>query len=281
MGVGEKDEKAAICTIRNFVPAKRKAAEKINFIYHSMDSKGSPNLKPKKQRKSQKDSSKVQSTIPNTTDISKTQNGGLHLQNGIKKDLKPYLLKNNHAVSPDSPKLQSGKQKMQNGGLKLSKESSESQSDEHERHEFTHKTPGHEAKLQDSNSSNCVNSLQNGTVQMDYKSPNMETQNFDMQKGGPRMQKDGLEMETNETQLQKADSDAQVPDEAPKKENHEKIANGGLKIQDGGPLLKSGTYHKFESEKENDDDSIEFDFSTSSFTQSQSDAVVECTRNKS
>ena len=281
MGVGEKDEKAAICTIRNFVPAKRKAAEKINLIYHSMDSKVSPNLKPKKQRKSQKDSSKVQSTIPNTTDISKTQNGGHHLQNGIKKDLSPYLWKNNHAVSPDSPKLQSGKEKIQNGGLKLLKGSPKSQSDKHERPELTSKTLGHDAKLQDSSSSSCVRLLQDATVQMDYGSPNIGTQNFDMPNGGPRMQTEGFEMETNETQLQKADTDAQVPDKTPKKDNHQKIANGGLKIQNGGPLLKSCTYHKFENEKENDDDSIEFDFSTSSITQSQSGAVVECTRNKS
>lgn len=281
MGVGEKDEKAAICTIRNFVPAKRKAAEKISHIYHTMDSKVSPNLKPKKQRKSQKDNSKIQSRIPKITDFSKTQNGGTHLQNGIKEDRSPHLWKNCHTVSPNSAKLQNGIQKMQNGGLKILNDSPKLQNDKHESEDLTPKTFENDAEVEDSNSSNCGRLLQNGSPQMDYGSPNMATPNFDLQNGCPRMQKDGLERKTEETQLKKADSDAPVNDKAQKKDNHEKFPNGGLKIQNGGPFLKSGTYHKFKDEKDDDDDSIEFDFSTSSITQSQSSAPVECTSNKS
>ena len=49
-----------------------------------------------------------------------------------------------------------------------------------------------------------------------------------------------------------------------------------------GTLFKHhGSYEKFDDTKNKDEDSIELDFSTSSFMQSESDAVVECSKNKS
>ena len=181
---------------------------------------------------------------------------------------------------PDSPKLHNGNQKMQNGSLKLSNDCPNYQNDNHE-WQSAPKTVENGAKLQDSNYSSCEHLLQSSTVERNYGSPYMETPNLDLPNGGPRVQKGGLEMDAKETRLQKADSDAQVTEEAPMRDSHEKFANGGLTIQNGGPLLKNCTYHEFRNEKVNDEDSIEFEFSNSSITQSQSGAVVECTKNKS
>lgn len=60
---------------------------------------------------------------------------------------------------------------------------------------------------------------------------------------------------------------------------------GGTKLQNGATnnsfFHHDGSYKKLENEKHTEEDSIEFDFSTSSLVESETDAVVECTKNKS
>ena len=61
------------------------------------------------------------------------------------------------------------------------------------------------------------------------------------------------------------------------------IANG--KVPNGtanGSIFKHiGSYEKLDEKKDKDEDSVELDFSTSSFMHSETDAVVECTKNRS
>ena len=65
------------------------------------------------------------------------------------------------------------------------------------------------------------------------------------------------------------------------------MANGTLKnatILNGtanGSIFKhNGSYEDFDDKKGKDDDSVELDFSTSSFMQSEEDTAMDCTRNR-
>lgn len=80
------------------------------------------------------------------------------------------------------------------------------------------------------------------------------------------------------------------------------IRNGGESLQNGSAKIPNGTvngiyknanilngtvngsvfkYHgSYDDKKERDEDSVELDFSSSSFMQSDSGAVVECTKNR-
>ena len=59
-----------------------------------------------------------------------------------------------------------------------------------------------------------------------------------------------------------------------------RIPNGNAKIQNGGLHTKENG-QKLSDEKKHEHDSVEIDFSTSSLIQSGSEAVMECTKDKS
>ena len=65
------------------------------------------------------------------------------------------------------------------------------------------------------------------------------------------------------------------------------IANGSLKkatilngTANGSVFKHNGSYENFDDKKGKDDDSVELDFSTSSFMQSEEDTVMDCSRNR-